>query len=241
MFKGKRELPTEYYDLRKAYSYAKTDSDKLALLEKMLEVIPAKRSEFNKVRSYTTHLMRIIRSRIAKKEKREEAEAHARLFFKTKMFSIALIGDSNTGKTRLLNSLCDTDHSSTYEPFETKKPIIGVFAHGDKTLRIVEVPSAIKPKHAKILRECDLIIVMPDSDRFIDYLEDVGVETPVKVLESYPKDKWGFLDLIVVKVKGDTEVFYKGVTLNDLGLEKAQVNGVERRGSYVLKDLDVIS
>jgi len=224
MFKGKRELPEEYHELRKVYSRAKTDEQKLELLQKMLEVIPPKRSEFNKVRSYTTHLMRLIRERMAKAQKREAAEARSRLFFKNKMFSIALIGDANTGKTYLLNRLCSTDHPSTLEVFETKEPIIGVFDHGGLKLRVVEVPSAIKPKHAKILRESDLIIVMPDSDRYVDYIDEMVIETPYKVLKSFPKNKWRFLDLVVVKDKGDHRVLYKGVTLSDLDYSKAIVN-----------------
>jgi len=240
MFKGKRELPEEFRELQKVYSREKTDEGKLRILREMLELIPARRSEFNKVRSYTTHTIRLIKAKIKRKTKRDEAVRKARLFFKNDFFSIALIGDSDSGKTYLLNSLCGSDYPSTYVPFETKKPVIGVFKHKGVTLRVVEVPSAIKPKHAQILREASLIIVMPESGRFVEFINEFMIETPVKVLKAYPKRKWGFLGLIVVQLKGEGLVVFKGTTLSDLDLKKASVNGKEETGSYILKDGDVI-
>ncbi len=241
MFKKKRELPEKYKELRRTYSYAKDDKTRLFLLGEMLKVIPPRRSEFNKVRSYTTHLMREIRERMRQKARREEAEERSRAFFKNDFFSIALLGDANTGKTYLLNSLCSTTHASTLKPYETKEPVIGVFKHKEAIIRIVEVPSAFRPEYARILRECDLIIIMPQSRRYVRYIKDYDIETPVRVLRAFPKQLWSFLGLIVAKLDGRPLVLFKGTTVSDLDMKEALVNGQKKGRNYVLKDGDVIA
>lgn len=242
MLRKERRLPDEYYELRRLYTAQRTDKGRLRVLREMLKYIPPKDHRFNKVRSHTTHLMRTIRERIKKKMKREAAVKRSRRFFKTELFSIALMGDANSGKTRLLNTLCNTTHPSTLAPYETKKPVIGVFKHRGVTLRVVEVPSAIKPKHAKILRESDLILVLPnDNKRFLEFIDDFEVQTPVRVLKKFPSDNWSFLDLIVVELNGEGLVLFKGASLSDLDLDEALVNGEEKDEDYVLKDGDLIS
>jgi hypothetical protein len=120
--------------------------------------------------------------------------------------------------------------------------LISVFDHYDVTIRVVEVPSAVKPAHARVLREADLVIVMPgDNKRFLEFIEDFEVETPVKVLKKYPVNKWLFLGLITIKLRGEGLVLFKGATLNDLDLDKAMVNNKEQKGSYKLKDGDVVA
>lgn len=239
MFKTKRELPEKYRELQKVYSQLKTDEDRLRVLGEMLDLIPT-RTEYNKVRSYTTHLMRELRDKLRKKARREAAEALSRRFFKDEMFSIAFVGDANSGKTHLLNSICGSDYPSTWEAFETKEPVIGVFDHKGVRLRIVEVPSFIQPKHAKILHECDLIILFPESDRYQEFINDQFIETPVKVLKSYPKNKWVFLGLRVINYKDEPLVIFKGTSLGDLDLEYALVNGKEEKIDYVLKEGDIV-
>ncbi|MBD3312425.1 hypothetical protein GF352_03160 [archaeon] len=241
MKRKEQRLPDEYYELRKFYAAQRTDEGRLRVLREMLKYIPPKDYRFNKVRSHTTHLMRTIRERMKKKEKRDAALKKARRFFKTDFFSIALLGDANSGKTRLLNELCGTSHPSTLAPYETKKPVISVFKHKEVTLRVVEVPSAVKPKYARILREADLIVVLPGSnERFLEFIDEFEVQTPVKVLKEFPKNKWTFLDLIVVKLNNEGLVLFRGAALSDLDLDQALVNGEEKDENYALKDGDVI-
>lgn len=240
--KDKKRLPEEFYELQKVYTAQKTDEARLKVLAEMLNYIPPKDHRYNKVRSYTTHLMRLIRERIKKKERRDAAVELSRKFFKTDLFSIAFIGDANSGKTQLINELCGTDYPSTLMPFETKEPIISVFGHKGVKLRVVEVPSALKPNYVKILREADLIIVMPgDNKRYLEFIDDFAVETPVKVLDDYPKNKWSFLGLVVVKLRGEPLVLFKGAKLSDLDITKALVNDKEQKSSYLIKDGDVIN
>lgn len=235
-------MPDEYYELRKFYAAQRTDEGRLRVLREMLKYIPPKDYRFNKVRSHTTHLMRTIRERMKRKERREAAVKRSRRFFKTNFFSIALLGDANSGKTRLLNELCGASHPSTPSPYETKKPVISVFKHRGVTLRVVEVPSAVKPKHAKILREADLIVVMPGNNkRFIEFIDEFEVQTPIRVLDEFPQDKWSFLDLIVVRLNDEGLVLFEGATLSDLDLDEALVNGEEKSEDYALKDGDVVS
>ncbi len=241
MFKRKRELPEKYKELRRVYSYAKDDKTRLSILKEMLKVIPSKRSEFNKVRSYTTHLMRELREKIRRKQRREEAERRSRAFFKNEFFSVALLGDANTGKTYFLNKLCGTHHPSTLSPYETKEPVISVFKHKEAIIRVVEVPSAFKPEYARILRECNLIVLMPGSRRYLEYIENYEIDTPVRVLRKFPKNLWLSLGLVVAVIKGKPIVVFKGATLGDLDFTTALVNGAEEDEDYVLKDGDKVT
>lgn len=242
MFKSKRVLPEAFFDLQRAYTMEKSLEGKLRLLGEMLELIPEGYIEFNKVRSYTTHMMRLIRDKIKRRDARDEAVRKSRMFFKSELFTIALIGDANSGKTRLLNSLCGTNHPSTLAPFETKEPLIGVFEHGGVKLRVVEVPSAFKNDFLRILNESDLIILLPgDNSHLNNLISDFQVETPVKVLDSYPNDLWGFLDLIVVSLRGELLVLFDGTTISDLDLDSAKVNGELKKADYALIDGDLIS
>jgi len=242
MMKGKRQLPERFHELQKVYTMEKTDEGKLKILQMMYDVIPPKKYEFNKVRAHTTKLMRLLREKMRHDRAREASFELSMKFFKNEMFSIALFGEADRGKTYLLNWLCGQSYPSTPKPYETKEPLIGVFDHKGLRLRMVEIPSSAKPETVKILRECNLIIVMPGNNkRFLNLINDNSVATPVKVLKSFPKNKWLFLGLIVVKHKDKHAVLFKGTTLNDLDLKKAIVNGVMQSGDYKLKDGDEIT
>lgn len=240
MIVGRRELPREFHELQNAYTLEKNDELRLRILQQMFDLIPPGIYQFNRVRAHTTQLMRFTRERIRHKKEALEAVTKSRLFFKDNLFSIALVGDANSGKTALLNRLCGTNHPSTFTPYETKEPVIGVFLHEGVKLRVVEVPSALTPRHAKILHESDLIVILPDSARYVDLVDSFGVETPVSILESFPLDDWSFLDLVVVKLHGEGLVLFSGTSLNDLDISEALVNGKKKKGSYKLKDADVI-
>ena len=240
MFVGRRELPREFHELQSAYTLEKNDELRLRILQQMFDLIPSGVYQFNRVRAHTTQLMRFTRERIKHKKEVLEAVTKSRMFFKDDLFSIALIGDVNSGKTALLNRLCGTTHPSTFTPYETKEPVIGVFMHEGVKIRVVEVPSSLNSRHAKILHESDLIVVMPESPRFVDLVDSFGVETPVSVLESFPSDDWSFLDLVVVKIKGEGLVLFSGTSLNDLDIDGAVVNGKKKKGSYKLRDADLI-
>lgn len=206
----------------------------------MCDILPRK-FEFNKVRSNTTKLMRLLREKMKHDKNRDDNFQLSMKFFKTEMFSIALIGEADSGKTYLLNWLCNQSFPSTPKPYETKEPLISVFDHKGARLRIVEVPSSAKPEMVKVLRECNLIIVMPGNNkRFIEFINDNNLPVPVKVLKSFPKNKWAFFGLIVVKHKDLPLVLFKGATIGDLDLKKAMINSVEQASDYKLKDGDTI-
>ncbi len=240
MFKDKRELTKKYYQLEKHYTTQKTNKEKLRVLQEMLEEIPEGKYEYNKVRSHITHKMRLLREQIKKEEKREEAIKKSRQYFKTEMFTITLIGDANTGKTKLLNQLCNTKHQSTIMPYETREVIKSVMNHKGIKIRIVEIPSAIKPEHARILRESNLIIIMPNSERYKQYVKEYEIETPTKTLKEYPTNNWEFTGLIKITINNKSIITYKGTTLNDLDINKAIVNNQERESNYKLKEEDKV-
>jgi hypothetical protein len=240
MIKGKRELTPDFHDLEVKYSLEKSLEVKLRILGEMLELIPPRYAEFNKVRSNVTHRMRLIRDKIKRRAKREECLRKSRSFFKDDLFSIVLFGEANSGKTYLFNKLCGTNHPSTIRAFETKEPLIGVFEHNGVKLRVVDLPSSAKPVVARVLREADLVIVMPDSERYVDLINDWFVDSPVKVIDELPSDYWSFLGLIVVSLRGEGLVLFNGSTLSDLDLSSALVNGSLKKSDYALLDGDVI-
>ncbi len=239
MIKNKRVMPDKYFELEKEYSLTKDLNEKLNIIKKMIKVLP-QRDEYNKVRAHLTHKERIIKNKIKKINDRLIRVENNNRFFNKDLFTIALIGSANSGKTFLLNKLCSSNFPSTITPFETKKVLISEMKHHGATLRVVEIPSAIKPVHAKVLRECDLIVLMPNSDSYLQFINDFSINTPVRVLNELPNNKWGFLGLIVINLFGESIIAFNGVSLNDFDINEALVNGVKQGSDYLLRDGDVI-
>ncbi len=239
MIKNKRVMPKKYFELEKEYSITKDLNEKLSIIKKMIKVLP-QRDEFNKVRAHLTHKERIIKSKIKRVNDRLIRVESNNRFFNKDLFTIALIGSANSGKTFLLNKLCSSNFPSTITPFETKRVLISEMKHNNATIRVIEIPSAIKPVHARVLRECDLIILMPNSDSYLQFINDFSINTPVRVLKEQPSNEWGFLGLIVINLFGKPIIAFKGVSLSDFDINEALVNGVKKDSNYLLRDGDVI-
>ncbi len=235
----KKKLSQRYRDLEIEYSLVKNKEDKIKILQLMLKEVP-NIERYKKLRADITHKIRLLKEKIKKEEEREELIKKSRKFFKTDEFTIALVGDANTGKTYLLNKLCNTNYESTEIPYETRKPLIGEFKRDGVKIRVVEIPSSFKPNIRRILEESDLIIIMPESNWMANQIKEWGIETPIKILKEFPKTSWEFFDLNIITIFGEKKVIFKGTTLADLDLKTALVNGERKESCYILKDGDVI-
>ena len=198
-------LPAEYYVKEREYHEAKTKEEKIRKLQEMLAVIPKHKG--------TERLIGMIKQRIAKLKaqlEKERARKKGRSFAikKEGVAQVCLVGPANSGKSYLLNKLCNKEIPSTPTPFETMKPEVGMLDYEGIKVQLVEIPSLYEGFSKKrrefmgILHTCDLIVYLGEKE-FVKELDEV--KDKVIFCEADPEKLkakiWDALELIKVYTK----------------------------------------
>lgn len=210
----KKKLPQKFYDWQFKYSQAKTNAERIMFLEQMLLSIP-RDDLFNKVRSHTSRRLKELRLK-TEKERLRDVKAKSPAFNKD-LPTIGLIGFANSGKTALINELCNTNYPSSALPFETKEPVIGVFDYFDIKIQLIEIPSSLEAKHIQHLRKVNLVLMLKDDFTSLISKYDIKVKSVLIKDKPSKDDLWHWLDMLRVyspKSKEPT-VLPNGSTVKD--------------------------
>lgn len=233
-----------YQKAEQEYHLAKTTSEKLRALKKMLTLSPSHKGG--------EKLRKDLKQRIAKLKYTQEKEikqgkGKARGFSikKDGAAQVVLIGVTNSGKSTLLSKITNAKPEIAEYEFTTKKPVIGSMDYHGVIVQVVEVPAITEdflekdngPAFMGIIRSADLIVIVARNKKEVKLVKkelemaDVDFKGVIADSDEDVKSKiWNKLGLIYVFTKSPgKEKEYPPVAL-DIG------SSVRDLASHVHKD-----
>ncbi|MCH8293573.1 50S ribosome-binding GTPase [Candidatus Poribacteria bacterium] len=168
-------LPPQYYKLKHQLEAAKTDEERLQLLEEMQRATPKHKG---------TEKVRVdLRARIAKlrktASKKQTKKGHSYHIPKQGAGQIVLIGTPNVGKSQILASFTNANPDVSPTPYTTHEPNIGMLKYENIQFQLIDTPSItpdfIQPWVLDLVRNADLVLLVVSlaSDEVLDEVEIV--------------------------------------------------------------------
>ena len=204
-------LPIEYYKLEEEYSSTKTREGKIKILEQMLSVIPSHKAS-QKVRGEIRRKISILKKEIDK-EALKKRGGKRRGIKKEGAAQVCLLGKPNSGKSYILNKLCNKNLKSTSIPFETASPEIGMLDIDGVQVQLIEIPSVYEGFYENsgelrsLIYTCDLICFVIKNEEDLKFLKkEIGLEKKyvtinTEEIELLKNKIWNKLNLIKVYTK----------------------------------------
>jgi small GTP-binding protein len=156
-------LPPQFFELQKKLNRTKEVQEKIEILQEMLAICP-KHKGTERVQEEIKKKIAKLKKTQPKKLKREE------IYFVKKEGAgqILVLGFPNSGKTSLINLLCNTNFKVADYPFTTQLPTPGMLKYENVLIQIVDTPPLtrdFKPGWLKNLaRQADSILVLIDLE-----------------------------------------------------------------------------
>ncbi len=151
-------LPPQYYVAEKRLRAAATPSQKKAILEEMLRIMPKHKG--------TDHLQADLKSRLAKL-RREQAKpsgptrAPAKVVPKEGAGQVALVGPANSGKSSLVKALTKAQPEVAAYPHTTREPQPGMMDYEDLKFQLLDLPPVSEdynePWLWELIKRADLV------------------------------------------------------------------------------------
>jgi small GTP-binding protein len=203
-------LPPQFFELQKKLNRTKEVQEKIEILQEMLAICP-KHKGTERVQEEIKKKIAKLKKTQPKKLKREE------IYFVKKEGAgqILVLGFPNSGKTSLINLLCNTNFKVADYPFTTQLPTPGMLKYENVLIQIVDTPPItkdFKPGWLKNLaRQADSILVLIN-------------------LESDPENQLKEIEEILNEWKIEKEkIFFVG---NKIDLEKGKENFEKIKNSF---------
>ena len=185
-------LPPTYYKLKHQHEAAKTDEERLSLLEEMLRIVPKHKGSEKVVSD--------LRRRIAKLKKGASAAGGQRSgrkgnysehISKQGAGQIVLLGPPNGGKSNILANFTKAKPDVSPTPYTTTTPTVGMLRYENIQFQLIDTPSImqdfVSPTVLTLARNADLCLVvlslasdnlLDDLDMVIALLNEADIGTP---------------------------------------------------------------
>jgi hypothetical protein len=210
-------LPPDYYKIEERFREAKTNEEKVELLEEMMSVIPKHKG--------TDHLRADLRRKLSKfkdaSEARKKTSRQASVFHidKEGAGQVAIVGHANTGKSAFVAYTTNATPEVADFPFTTWQPTPGMIPIENIQVQLIDTPALdrefIEPELLDLLRRTDMILILVDLQAFpfdqlestVATLEESGI-IAIDRLDQYPDDRrWYAKPILVVVNKCDDETY----------------------------------
>jgi len=223
-----------YQKAEQEYFNARTDSQKLIALKRMLSLVPKHKSS-EKLQKGIKEKIRKLKY-IKEKEIKQKKSQHVDVIKREGAATVVLVGTTNSGKSTLLAKLTNAKVKIAEYPFTTKKPELGIMDYKGIKIQIVEIPAIIEnfnetekaPYFLSIIDTADLMILLfnnAEEKKLLDYeLANIEIKKLIYNNEEDIKNKiWGKLSLIKIHTKMPGKepnyppvALEKGSTIEDL-------------------------
>jgi ribosome-interacting GTPase 1 len=171
--------PPEYFKAQERYLKAKNLEEKIEALEDMIRFLPKHKGAENLLAQLKAKLSKLK----AQQERISKGKRRVSTIKKEGDIMVAIIGNTNSGKTRLLNTLCNTSFEESYQPYTTKEPQVGVSDYGGAKIQFVEVPAFFRRQDLSIAHASDCVLLVAKEKSEIEELKEIlrnfRVEKPV--------------------------------------------------------------
>lgn len=239
-------LPPEYFEVEKTLRQAKTAEEKIAIMEKLLSIIPRHKG--------TEKLVALYRSKIAKLKEEIEQRPAARkgqLFRieKSGAGQVIIIGPPNAGKSALIRALTGVEVEVADFPFTTRTAAPYMMPFENIKIQLIDTPPItsdfMESWLAEMVKMAEAVLVVLDAgsldssgqlETIINHLKEKKVEL-VHEETIVPPDRFPFLKrTLLVLNKSDLPVTGQvleeldllfGKTLDRLPVSAATADGLE--------------
>ena len=172
-------LPPTYYKLKHQHEAAKTDEERLSLLEEMLRIIPKHKGSEKVVSDLRRRIAAIKRGPAEKGGKASGKRSYSEHIPKQGAGQIVLLGPPNAGKSQILVKFTNAKPEVSSTPYTTTTPLVGMLHYENIQFQLIDTPS-IMPDFTSstvltLTRNADIAlpVVSLASDNLLDDLDMV--------------------------------------------------------------------
>lgn len=172
-------LPPTYYKLKHEHEAAKTDAERLVLLEEMLRIIPKHKGSEKVVADLRRRIARIKKGESATGGKKGARKGYSEHIPRQGAGQIVLLGPPNSGKSQLLAAYTKAKPDVSPTPYTTTTPLIGMLRYENIQFQLIDTPSLmpdfVSPTVLTLARNADLVLIVINlaSDELLEDLEMV--------------------------------------------------------------------
>ena len=184
-------LPPTYYKLKHQHEAAKTDEERLGLLEEMLRIVPKHKGSEKVVSDIRHRIAKIKRGPATTGSKSAGKRSYSEHIPKQGAGQIVLLGPPNGGKSQILASWTNAKPEVSPTPYTTTTPTVGMLPYENIQFQIIDMPSItpdfVLPTVLTLTRNADLPLpvvslasdnLLDDLDVIVALLADADRETP---------------------------------------------------------------
>ena len=172
-------LPPTYYKLKHEHEAAKTDEERLRILEEMLRIIPKHKGSEKVVSDIRRRIAAHKRAPSEKGSKGSGRRSYSEHIPKQGAGQIVLLGPPNTGKSQILAKFTNAKPEVSATPYTTTTPSVGMLRYENIQFQLIDTPSImqdfISPIVLTLTRNADirLPVISLASDNLLDDLDAV--------------------------------------------------------------------
>lgn len=172
-------LPPTYYKLKHEHEAAKTDAERLVLLEEMLRIVPKHKGSEKVVADLRRRIARIKKGEAATGGKKGARKGYSEHIPKQGAGQIVLLGPPNGGKSQILASFTKAKPAVSPTPYTTTAPLVGMLPYENIQFQLIDTPSLmpdfVSPTVLTLARNAELVLIVLSlaSDELLDDLEMV--------------------------------------------------------------------
>ena len=184
-------LPPTYYKLKHQHEAAKTDEERLSLLEEMLRIIPKHKGSEKVVSDIRHRIAKIKKGPTAAGGKATAKRSYSEHIPKQGAGQVVLLGPPNGGKSQMLANWTNAKTEVSPTPYTTTMPTVGMLPYENIQFQIVDTPSItpdfVLPTVLTLTRNADLPLpvislasdnLLDDLDVVVALLDEADRETP---------------------------------------------------------------
>ena len=172
-------LPPTYYKLKHEHEAAKTDAERLVLLEEMLRIVPKHKGSEKVVADLRRRIARIKKGAAATGGKKGARKGYSEHIPKQGAGQIVLLGPPNGGKSQILAAFTKAKPAVSPTPYTTTAPLVGMLPYENIQFQLIDTPSLmpdfVSPTVLTLARNAELVLIVLSlaSDELLDDLEMV--------------------------------------------------------------------
>ena len=227
----------EYFVAEEEYRNAKSTSQKIRALEKMLRLAPDHKGA-EKLRMQIKRRIAKLKSELDKQKTLKKGSSDSYFIKHEGAAQVVVVGPPNSGKSKLVKFLTGANTMSSDVPFTTTKPIPGMMDYGGAQIQLIDTPSIYRGAYKKdprlfaLFRNADGILLLGDDSDVLVELKSAGLVDKIILHivnwdDSIKKQIFDALGLIRVYTKKPRNepvmdkplVLKKGATVRDAALK----------------------
>ncbi len=172
-------LPPTYYKLKHQHEAAKSDEERLSLLEEMLRIVPKHKGTEKVVSDLRKRIAILKKGPIGKGGKGAGKKGYSEHIPKQGAGQLVMLGPPNSGKSQILANFTKAKSEVSPTPYTTTIPIVGMLPYENIQFQLIDTPSImqdfISPSVLTLVRNADLClgVVSLANDNLLDELDTV--------------------------------------------------------------------